>query len=60
MPTSLVFSNDSKSLIVSSTQNQIVQYDFTSGEEIHSFKAGKKGVLKIAVNPKVEVVAAAG
>ena len=59
-PTSLYFSNDSKSLLASSNQNKIVQYDLGTGEEIHSFKAGKKGVLKIAVNPKVDVVAAGG
>jgi WD40 repeat protein len=60
VPTSVVFSNDSKSLLVSSSQNHIVQYDLSTGEESHTFKAGKKGVLKVAVNPKVEVVAAAG
>ena len=59
-PTSLVFSNDSKSLLVSSAQNHVVQYDLTSGAEIRSVKAGKKGVLKIALNPKVDVIAVGG
>lgn len=60
VPTSIVFANDSKSLFVSSAQNQIIQYDLITGEETNSFKAGKKGVLKIAINPKVGVIAAAG
>jgi WD40 repeat protein len=58
-PTDVVFSNDSKSIFVSSNQNQIVQYDIATGNEIKSLKTGKKGVLKMAMNPKVDVVAAA-
>ena len=59
-PTSLAFSNDSKSLLVSSAQNHVIQYDLTSGAEIRSVKAGKKGVLKMALNPKVDVIAVGG
>lgn len=60
IPTSVAFSNDGKSLLVSSSQNDVLQYDLITGEQIHTFKAGKKGVLKMAINPRVDVVAAAG
>ena len=60
IPTSLCFSNDSKSIIVGSNQAEICQYEILTGEKIHSFKAGKKGVLKICLNPRVDVVAAGG
>ena len=57
-PTDVVFANDAKSIFVSSNQNQIVQYDIASGAEIKSLKTGKKGVTKMAMNPKVDVIAA--
>ena len=60
VPTSLAFSNDGKTLLVSSNQNDIVQYDLITGDQVHTFKAGKKGVVKMALNPRVDVVAAAG
>jgi len=59
VPTDIVFSNDAKSIFVSSNENQIVQYDVATGKEINSIKTGKKGSLKLAMNPKVDVIAAA-
>lgn len=58
-PTDIVFSKDGKSIFVSTIQNQIVQYSIESGSEIQSLKTGKKGVQKMALNPKVDVIAAA-
>jgi WD40 repeat protein len=60
VPTSIAFSNDSKFLLVSSSENHIVQYDLSTGKEVRSFKVGKRGVLRIVINPKVEVIAAGG
>lgn len=59
VPTDIIFSNDAKSIFVSSNATQIVQYDVSTGKEINSLSTGKKGVLKLAMNPKVEVIAAA-
>lgn len=59
VPTDIVFSNDAKSIFVSSNENQIVQYDVATGKEINSIKTGKKGNLKLAMNPKLDVIAAA-
>lgn len=59
VPTDIVFSNDAKSIFVSSNENQIVQYDIATGKEIIQLKTGKKGNFKLAMNPKVDVIAAA-
>ena len=58
-PTDIVFSNDAKSIFVSSAQNQIVQYDVATGAVLASLKTGKKGVHRMAMNPKIDVIAAA-
>jgi WD40 repeat protein len=58
-PTDIVFSNDSNSIFVSSNNNNVVKYNLTSGEVEKSIKAGKKGILKLASNPKANVIAAA-
>lgn len=58
-PTHLVFANDGKSIFVSTSQNTIDQYDIVSGALLQSLKTGKKGVNKMAMNPKVDVIAAA-
>lgn len=57
--TGIVFSNDSKSVFVSSNDNHVVQYDVASGTEITKLKTGKKGVQRIAMNSKVDVIAVA-
>lgn len=59
IPTDIVFSNDAKSIFVSSNDNHVVQYDVVSGNEVSKIKAGKKGVQRIAMNPKVDVIAVA-
>jgi WD40 repeat protein len=61
VPTSIAFANDVKSIFVSSAQdNHINQYDLSTGNVIKSIKAGKKGVLKVAMNQKADVIAAGG
>ena len=60
IPTSIAFTNDSKYILVSSSQNIILKYDVITGEIVQSIKAGKKGVSRIATNPKVDVIAAGG
>jgi WD40 repeat protein len=57
----LVFSNDGHSLFtISSSSATMNQYSVTTGELIKSFKANKKGSMKIAMNPKADVIAVAG
>lgn len=55
--TDIVISNDSKSIYVCSLQSSINQHSLSDGSLMQSFKGGKKGVLKVALNPKVEVLA---
>ena len=59
VPTDLVFSIDGTSIFVSSSQNHIIQYRLVDGEQINSYKAGKRGILKLAMNSKVDVLAVA-
>lgn len=59
VPTGIVFSNDGKSVFVSSNDNHVVQYEVASGNEMTKIKTGKKGVQRIAMNPKVDVIAVA-
>eukprot|EP01038_Epipyxis_sp_PR26KG_P010777 gene10777-14470_t len=59
-PTDVCWSNNGKSIFISySQQPEIVQYDSNTGELIKTIKAGKKGILKLAMNPKLDVLAAA-
>lgn len=58
-PTDIIFAKDGKSVFVSTNLNQIVQYSVETGAEVQSLKTGKKGVQKMALNPKVDVIAAA-
>lgn len=60
IPTDITFSKDGKSILVVSSQQNMVQYDITTGDVIKSYKALKKGAFKMALNPKVNVVAIAG
>ena len=59
-PTDIAFSLDKSSIFVSTNQNNVSQYNISTGEEIASFKASKKGVSKLASHPKSNVFAAAG
>jgi WD40 repeat protein len=58
-PTDIVFSKDGKSVFVSTDRNEIAQYSVETGGVLQSLKTGKKGVQKMALNPKVDVLAAA-
>ena len=58
VPTDLVFSNDNSQLFVSS-QTNVVQYGVKDGAVVQSLKAGKHGALKLAMNPKANVLAVA-
>lgn len=60
VPTDVAFSLDKNSIFVSSNQNHVVQYSLSTGEEIASHKASKKGVSKLAIHPKLNAFAAAG
>jgi WD40 repeat protein len=53
------FSNDGASLYVSSSDNYISVYGVHDGELQRSIKVGKKGISKVALNPKVEALAVA-
>lgn len=56
-PTDAVFSNDGKTVFVGYSQQPVLQYDLATGDVIKTLKVGKKGALKLAVNPKVDVLA---
>ena len=56
--TDVVFSKDGKSLFASSLNTQILHYDLATGVVLNSLKGGKKGVSKLAMNPKLDVLAA--
>ncbi len=56
-PLDLCFSNDHKSIYVSTQQNQILEYELNSGSLTNSFKVGKKIAQKIAMNPKTSAIA---
>ena len=56
--TDLAFSNDKGSLFVSS-QSSVLQYSIKDGALMQTLKAGKRGALKLAMNPKANVLALA-
>lgn len=58
-PTDIAFTNDQNTVFVSSNQNKVLVYNLKSGEVERSLKAGKKGIQKLAANPKANVIAAA-
>lgn len=60
VPTDIAFSLDKSSIFVSSNQNNVIQYSLSTGEELSSHKASKKGVSKLASHPKLNAFAAAG
>ena len=61
VPSSIAFSNDTKSILVSSSSDSnVVQYDLSSGGQVNLYKAGKRGINKVSLNPKVDVLAAGG
>ena len=62
VPSAITFSNDGKTILVASfSDNNIVQYDVSSGEQTNSFKVGKRGGLSmLALNSKIDVLAAGG
>jgi WD40 repeat protein len=57
VPTCIAFSTDGKSIYVGSNGEKIIQYEVKTGEQISSFKSGKKGCLKISINPVANVIA---
>lgn len=57
--TSVVFASDATSVFVSDEQNSVHQYLIESGELLKSIKAGKKSIQKLALNPRVDVLAVA-
>ena len=59
VPTDIVFSSDGKSIFVSSSQSHVISYSVATGEQLRSYKGGKKGNLKLALNPKANVLAVA-
>ena len=59
IPHDIQFSLDSKYVYVSLSSNKVLVYDIHSGELIKTIKSGKKSALRIAINPKLEVLALA-
>lgn len=59
-PTDIVFSNDGRSIFVATMNQDITQYDTSSGEELKTLKGNKRGNTKLAMNPKANVIAIAG
>ena len=61
VPSSLAFAADAKSLLVaSSSHHSVLQYDLDNGEQTKAYKTGKRGISKIALNPKADVLAVGG
>lgn len=58
IPTSIAFSTDQSSVLVSqSGQNQILQYNLSTGQVIKTIKTGKKAVSKMVINPRIDIIA---
>jgi WD40 repeat protein len=59
IPSGIVYSLCKKYLFISSlSENLITKYSLSSGEVLATFRIGKKPVSKVAINPKVDVIAA--
>lgn len=56
---SITFSNDGSTIYVSDTQNYVNQYKTTEPEVQKSFKVGKRRILKMVMNPVIDVIAVA-
>jgi WD40 repeat protein len=57
---SVQFSNDGANLYVCSAEsNYVFVYQVSDGELMRSIKVGKKGISKMSINPRVEVLAVA-
>jgi WD40 repeat protein len=58
-PSGIVYSLCRKYLFISTvSENSISKYSLSSGEVLATIRVGKKPVSKIAINPKVDVIAA--
>ena len=57
VPTGIAFSKDGKRVYVASNHKYILEYNIASGEQVNSFKIGKKGVACFSLHPKLEVIA---
>ena len=57
--TELAFSNDGESIFISSKEPEIIQYSIKTGNIINNIKSTKKGAIKLAMNPKANVLAIA-
>lgn len=57
VPTCITFATDGNSIYVGSNGEKIIQYTVKTGEQISSFKSGKKGCLKMSINPIANVLA---
>ena len=58
-PNSLAFSSCGSTLFVSSIGTEIIEYDLKTGSQISEHSSGKKGPLKLCMNPLGQVLAAA-
>lgn len=59
VPTDICFSNDLTSVFIGYQDSKLLQYNVQTGGLVKSYKAGKKGISKLAINPKVGVIAVA-
>lgn len=57
VPTAVAISNDASSVYVGSAEEDIVEFSLLSGEVVRKLKSAKKGVQRMALNPKAEVLA---
>lgn len=56
-PTALAFSADAKTIFVGTADSVVSQYNVKDGEQVGSFKGGKKGTSVLAMNPVVDALA---
>ena len=57
-PSSIVYSNDSNSIFVSSLSlNYVSQFCLKTGSLLKTIAIGKKGVMKMIINPIVDILA---
>ena len=55
----VAFSSDGSTVLVTSADNYLLSFLVKTGEKSNSIKIGKKGVGKMAINPRVDAVAVA-
>ena len=60
VPNDIKFHNNSKSIYVLSSSNELLEYDVQNGSLLNQIKIGKNGGSKLAMNPVLDSVIAVG